>query len=35
MLQWNTRLFVVVALTIAVAAVMAIADYGEWLQFGW
>ena len=34
MLQWNARLFVVVALVIMVAAMFG-AEFGDCVQFGW
>jgi hypothetical protein len=34
MLQWNARLFVVVALVIMVAAMFG-AEFGDSVQFGW
>jgi hypothetical protein len=38
LLQWNTRLLLVVALALTVAAVMGSFDFGDgggFIQFGW
>lgn len=35
MLQWNARLFVVLALVVLVAAMVGYGGFGDGIQFGW